>query len=163
VAWWNDYDRGDYGRWSTRFDSADWNHPEGRSFGFGAAGSGGGYGYGPRSRYDTGYAPRVAPPQSPSYGRRADRLVRRGAYDAGYAVQPRGGWGMEAGYHDVGQGSWTRGGGSGRGSGRGSGSEYGGHGGYGRGGYSAGAYGSRGYGTGGYGGSWIGYDRGYRW
>ena len=100
MAWWNDYDRGDYGRWSTRYDSSYWNNPEGRSFGYGGAGYRGGYGYdyADRGRYGEDYTPRVAPSESPAYGRQADRVLRRNAYDAGYRLQPRGGRGMDGGY-----------------------------------------------------------------
>jgi hypothetical protein len=175
VAWWNDYDRPDYGRWGTRYDSAYWNQPEGRSFGYGAGAAGyGGYGYyNDYPRYGEDYTPRVAPSESPAYGRQADRLVRRNAYDSGYALQPRGGRGMTGGYRGAREVAWwpedwsgRRGYGWSGGRGGSAGGYSRGYGGYGTGAYSAGAYGGYaggGSGAGGYGGSYGRYDRGYRW
>jgi hypothetical protein len=179
VAWWNDYDRPDYGRWGARYDSAYWNHPEGRSFGAGAGGAGyGGSGYhAGYPRYGDEYTRRVAPSESPAYGRQADRLLRRSAYDAGYALQPRGGPGTTGGWRGARDLPWSpeewsgrrgygwSGGRSGSAGGwsRGYGADYGS---YGTGAYSAGAYGGyagEGYGAGGSGGSRGRYDRGYRW
>jgi hypothetical protein len=103
MAWWNDYDRG----YSNRYDRGGMygggsdRGPRGRDTGFYGGESTGRYrSTGSRGSvygYDYGYARdyRVAPEESPSYGRSGDEQVRRWArthgYDEGMEISPRPG------------------------------------------------------------------------